>query len=283
MKKRTIGIFSAVAVILIVALGWLGLRLVGGHMGAGGAAALKRPSQAISAPMSAEEGAKALAPVAKNIQKMEISEEEKQGLLEQIGLTMQSLYIDAQMMAYLNTLMDTPEDAKDVLELYRFWLDTDAPAKTIEKILSQKERYEGEYWYEDAYDELTNHRDGVLDSEAVLYYREQGLDFEDLTTANRLSRKGVCKVDELCKQRLMGKSWTEIAAEIYGYGADLETAQQIGAADSGTAVLQTCIYADAHDEAFWDAVSRQMNGENILQEAAEQASERNDAVMELLK
>ncbi len=108
----------------------------------------------------------------------------------------------------------------DIAAACRFWETTNDDISVLREICSRNENYDMSkdlYWYEDAYNEITDYVHGVLDEEDVKSYVEKGLTTEDMSIANVLSRKGVYTIKQILKLRLNNRTWIEIFDDVYPY------------------------------------------------------------------
>lgn len=116
---------------------------------------------------------------------------------------------------YLASLVIIGYDMEDVIKATYFWLDTNEDISIVRKMCDLKDEYDGKStWTENAFNEITNCKCGVLDVDGVRAYYEQGLTADDIMTANILCRKGVYTITEILDKKLAGQSFEEIKGEI---------------------------------------------------------------------
>lgn len=229
--------------------------------------------EAMRKEITLEETVDGITLLAKKINSFDITEEDKLKSIEEITYAMQSMCVSEEMMVYLNSLIKEPADVQRVIEVYSFWLDTDTDADMIGRIMEQKEMDEYlEYWYEDAFNQLTDYQNGSLTYDDVKAYYEAGLTIDDMLTANKLSRKGKYTVQELCERKLEDGEWVDIISEVKGIPVDkakLENAEAIESGQITCAIFDLSIQSDASVE---ELLNQEANGEDPLETAASNIS-----------
>lgn len=124
-----------------------------------------------------------------------------------------------QDLAYLQELILQGYQPSRLKQAYEFWIDTDREVEFIQTLYDgYKEEYEGSrHWVEAVFNQVTESKYGVLDREGIESYMGKGASIEDISVANRLSRKGVYTIHEILEKRLSGISWIEVISDIYAY------------------------------------------------------------------
>lgn len=101
-----------------------------------------------------------------------------------------------------------------IWDIYEFYLTTNEDFSIIARIASYEERYWGKYWIENAYNDITANKHGVIEREQTASYLER-FNTNEILYANVLSRKGIYTIDEILDEHYDGTSWNDITHEIY--------------------------------------------------------------------
>lgn len=112
----------------------------------------------------------------------------------------------------LNKLIKKGYDPFRILEIYELLIDTEPDYKLIEKIylLGKKTGFDTKDWAENAYNAVTEQKNGVLSMDEIKAYYERGLTRDDILVANVLSRTGRQTITEILDKRADGTLWAEI-------------------------------------------------------------------------
>ena len=126
---------------------------------------------------------------------------------------------------YIEKLVLDGYDLDKLIQIYKFWLDTDEDITLLQRIYDQYGSLyqEDTNWVETAFNQMTGSAYGVLDREQIHAYYEKGLTRDDIVTANRLCRMGQWTIQKILDQKVSGMSWVEIIAQIYGQSAKKDT------------------------------------------------------------
>lgn len=116
-----------------------------------------------------------------------------------------------QEMQYILDMITSGYDAQTVVDISYFWVDTSEDVTIITKIYNKLPKYE-KYRnpIENAFNDVTGYKCGVLDPEDIIYYLEKGITTEDIRTANKLCRKAIFTIQEILEMRIQGKTFKEI-------------------------------------------------------------------------
>jgi len=115
---------------------------------------------------------------------------------------------------YMDAMILKGADITTLISIFDFWRTTAEDISLIGQIYDLSGRSDNRYWIEEAFNELTENRHGVLDAEAIYEYFEKGLTREDIVLANTLCRKGVYTITEMLDKVAEGESWASIVADI---------------------------------------------------------------------
>lgn len=122
-------------------------------------------------------------------------------------------------MDYIADLIIDGCDMKEILNLTYFWVDTNDDISIIKSMYDLKGEYAGKKdWYGNAYDRVTNAKNGSLSVEEVEEYMSKGLTAEDILAADKLCRKGVYTINQILDKRCEGQNLVKIANEIENGG-----------------------------------------------------------------
>lgn len=124
----------------------------------------------------------------------------------------------SHQMDYIDSLIYSGAKIDDILSICDFWLDTNYDIDLIGDIYLLRDKYFGSSWIEDAFNEVTENKHGVLNQSDISDYIDRGVSTLDIKTANVLSRKGVYTIQEILNMRIDGISWDEILSEIESNG-----------------------------------------------------------------
>lgn len=123
--------------------------------------------------------------------------------------------LSQQQMNYIADLIINGCDMNDIVNIAYFWLDTNEDISLIKEIYDLKGEYEGSrFWIENAYDRVTASKNGTLSTDDIENYFSRGMTAEDITTADKLCRKGVYTIQEILDKRCEGQSFLQIMNEV---------------------------------------------------------------------
>ncbi len=198
---------------------------------------------------------------------------------------------------YINQLVTEGYELNKLIEIYKFWLDTDEEIELIKKIYDAYEPTdddeEDKHWVEAVYNQITENKYGVLDREQIHAYYDKGLTRDDIITANRLCRMGKNTITEILDKRVTGTSWAELIEENYtkstknkiqkqaiGRSSQTEQYKQI---QNGTEILDAYFLSKRTETDINEYLDKLSNGETIDQEMNDYYSERTEGVLKKLK
>lgn len=115
----------------------------------------------------------------------------------------------------IHSLLKEGHTIQVLTSIYDFYLTTNEDEGIIAQIASLEDTHWGDHWIENAYNEITDCKHGVLDSDEIKMYIANGLSSDDISYANILSRRGVYTIDEILEMKQSGKSWTDINNSVY--------------------------------------------------------------------
>ena len=118
-------------------------------------------------------------------------------------------------LTVINRILDKGTTVQSLAQVYDFWLTTAEPFSIIEEICALEDVYFSEYWYENAFNELTENKHGVLDRDGIREYKDKGIPADIILAANTLCRKGVYTITEILDKVADGADIEDIACEIY--------------------------------------------------------------------
>lgn len=120
----------------------------------------------------------------------------------------------ADEMNYIDSLIYGGADIEDIINIYKFWLTTNETIEIVGEIYNIKNEISDKFWIEEAFNQLTENKHGVLNSGQIKEYTDKGLVLPDIKTANILSRKGVYTINDILELKLKDVSWDEILCNI---------------------------------------------------------------------
>lgn len=146
--------------------------------------------------------------------------EEKFEAFHKTALFMGKYCTTKEHFSFIENMILSGCDPQTTMDIYQFYLTTNEPVTIVRQIYDMV--YTGEpitkrdVVFENAFNELTNNKCGVLTEEDILSYLEKGLTVSDITEANLLCRKGVMTIQEILDARLEGIEWEKIIKIITG-------------------------------------------------------------------
>lgn len=167
-------------------------------------------------------------------------------------------------IALINKILAKGTTPQSLSRVYDFWLTTGEPFEIIDQICALEDKYFNEYWYEDAFNELTDNKCGVLDNAAVGEYLARGVTTDDLMAANVLCRKGVYTITEILDKFENGESMDDIIRDVYGIDALPESD---GAYDTVQKIFEAKKYSGAETAA--DVSINAMSDSQTIENAKE--------------
>ncbi|OQB13715.1 MAG: hypothetical protein BWY15_01563 [Firmicutes bacterium ADurb.Bin193] len=120
----------------------------------------------------------------------------------------------SQDMAYLDALIIKGANIATLINIYDFWLTTSEDISIIGQIYDLSSAIAGPYWIEDAFNQITGNRHGVLDKDGINQYLSQQITAEDIRIANVLSRKGVLTITEVLDRFAADRDWAAIVRHV---------------------------------------------------------------------
>ena len=127
-----------------------------------------------------------------------------------------------EQLTLINKILLGGTTVQSLEQVYDFWVTTDEDFSVIEDICNMENDIFGEFWYEDAFNKITNNSHGELDSSDIAQYREKGVELDQISAANVLSRKSGCNIRDILDRLSDGTDLKTQAEQIYGFSADWE-------------------------------------------------------------
>ncbi len=195
---------------------------------------------------------------------------------------------------YITELVTEGYELDKLIEIYKFWLDTDEDIELIKKIYNAYDpinEEEDNHWVEEVYNQITENKYGVLNREQIHAYYEKGLTRDDIITANRLCRLGKNTITEILDKRVSGTAWAEIIEKNYAKSTKKQTQtkgksrqkKQYQQIQNGTEILDAYFISERTGTDINEYLDKLSNGETIDQEMNEYISEKTEGVRRTLK
>ncbi len=146
--------------------------------------------------------------------------EENFETFHKVALFMGKYCTTKESFSFIENMILSGCDVQTTMDIYQFYLTTNEPISIVKQIYDIV--FDGEpitnrdVVFENAFNQLTNNKCGVLTEEDVISYLEKGLSVDDITEANILSRKGVMTIQEILDAVLSGTSWEQIVETVSG-------------------------------------------------------------------
>jgi len=122
---------------------------------------------------------------------------------------------DKEEIKIINRILEKGTTIQSLKQVHEFWLSTDEDFSIIEEICELEDVYFSEFWYEDAFNRITNDVHGVLSSEDIEFYQEKGVSIDEMLSANVLCRKEGQNIFDILDRVSEGERIEKIAEEIY--------------------------------------------------------------------
>jgi len=124
--------------------------------------------------------------------------------------------LDDEQLKTINRILENGTTIQSLIQVYEFWLTTDYDISMVEEICALEDEYFSEYWYESAFNHITNDIHGVLKYDDINYYRDLGVSDDEILAANVLCRKEGQNIFDILDGVVNGVSIEAQAMEIYG-------------------------------------------------------------------
>lgn len=121
-----------------------------------------------------------------------------------------------EQLLCINRILDKGTTIQSLIQVYEFWLTTDYDFSMVEQICDLEDAFFSEYWYESAFNHITDNIHGVLEYDDINYYYDMGISTEEILAANVLCRKEGQNIFNILDGAVNGVSVEEQAKEIYG-------------------------------------------------------------------
>lgn len=115
----------------------------------------------------------------------------------------------------INRILESGTTIQSLEQAYEFWLTTDEDFEFIEQMCLIENEFVSEYWYENAFDVLTQSQHGTLEADEILYYQNCGITLDQILAANIMSRKEGQNIKNIIEQFQSGLSVESVAKSIY--------------------------------------------------------------------
>ena len=218
--------------------------------------------------------------------------EEFHKLMEEYGAFIKIYQPTKEEIKYISSLAESGSDLDKLIEIYKFWLDTDEDITLIKQIYDEySEDYEDDkYWVERVFNKITENAYGKLNIEQIHEYYDKGITRDDIITANRLCRMGKLNIDEILEKRLADTSWVDIVDEIYSKSnrkknikIDKAKAEEYKNIKKGTDVLEAAFLSERTDRQIDYYLLKSSNNESLSTERSKYIEERTEGYIKKLK
>ena len=174
---------------------------------------------------------------------------------------------DESIQSYITALFENGEsrteaDLQALLDIVKFWEDTNDDIQIVGSIYERRPRAESlavrstnRPWIESAYNDITG-RDDILSVEDVKAYLETGLSYEDIIAASRLSLRGEITTNQALDRVNEGETWYSL---VTGESASIAVSEEVSAGE----LLDARNIAEARSIAFNTVLERLQAGESL--------------------
>ncbi len=132
---------------------------------------------------------------------------------------------DEEQLKTINRILENGTTIQSLIQVYEFWLTTDYDFSMVEEICALEDKYFSEYWYESAFNKITDYVHGELDGMQIREYQESGISTDQILAANIMCRKEGQNIFNILDEVLLGNS-IEAQAEAL-YGAEVDVNEQL--------------------------------------------------------
>lgn len=159
--------------------------------------------------------------------------DEKFEVFHKTAVFMGKYCTDEKSFSYIENMILSGCDAETTMDIYTFYMTTNEDISIVRKIYDKV--YDGEkitnrdVVFENAFNEITNNKCGVLTEEKIENLLAKGVTVDDIMEANVLSRKGVLTIEEILNLRENGTKWDVIVEKITGEKIEFESDDDVAA------------------------------------------------------
>lgn len=198
---------------------------------------------------------------------------------EYVSFTCKNDFTDDRLDV-INRILESGTTIQSLRQVYEFWLTTDEDFSMIEQICALEDTYFSEYWYEKAFNVLTNYEHGALSGAGLKEYQDAGITTEEILAANVMCRKQGQNIYDILDSVLAGNSIEQKAMALYGVDTIPEGVSLFSAiteiAKSGKASVEAITLmaeeteeAIEQDEIFFEVIEDKINEELASLEISE--------------
>ncbi len=216
---------------------------------------------------------------------------EKSALLRKTALFMERYCSSDEQFKLMEKMILEGCDVPTLTDIYSFYLTTNEDVTIVRDIYDyvwDREPIENsDVVFEEAFNELTNYKCGVLTKEEIEGYLEKGLTIDDIARANVLSRKGVLKINDILDKIIAGEDWKDIGETISGQKIKADIDSDITGLLQSAQIMNVTVKEAAKDgaeEAWAEEKAKTVNA--ILMKKGywkEELSENSEYIIEKAK
>ncbi|MBO5009044.1 MAG: hypothetical protein J6D26_09430 [Clostridia bacterium] len=134
---------------------------------------------------------------------------------EYVSFTCKNDFTDDRLDV-INRILESGTTIQSLKQVYEFWLTTDEDFFVVEQICALEDSYFSEYWYERAFNKLTNYEHGALSGEELREYQEAGITTDEILAANVMCRKQGQNIYDILDSVIAGTGIEQQAMALYG-------------------------------------------------------------------
>ena len=183
--------------------------------------------------------------------------------------------IDDTLLNLMFTKAESGWNMEHMLEIYQFIFNGDKDFSKLEKMyeLGMESNFNG-YWLESVYCAASDEEIVTLNVEDVYNYIDQGLTVRDISLANKLCFKKIKNIKEILDEKIQGKEWNEIIAEIYN---DSSLASGTFTEESGDVILNV-----ARKSEIYNISSKNIYDANTTDKLTEKVSQTESQINNII-
>lgn len=211
----------------------------------------------------------ALYTIEKNVKKGKSVQED----IEAYAYFLSYLEPSEEEIRYIDNLIAKDYSTKALVQIFEFWKDTEEEIKIIENVYELKPAdLDVLYWVDSAFIELDNQGKtkthySNLSVEEVKEYYKNGIGYEEMMIADKLSRKGTKDIETILEQKAKKTSWYEIIDGVYNISSEEDEADNIDKyknIDNPDEILKSISRAKKEEKSVSKILDKVLEGESSI-------------------
>ena len=190
---------------------------------------------------------------------------------------------------YIDGLIEAGYDVEALVKIFDFWRYKVEDMSIIEKAYAYKPYdLSVSYWVDEAFVNLHEKGEAVteygnLSVEEVKAYFAEGIDFEEISAADKMSRKGIKSTETILSEKKNGSSWYDIASEIYGVEPSENDSLEFSRIENPNEIIESVKLARRDNRPIKDVLRDVVNGESSTKKNFDFKTDKMNESKESLK